>query len=1137
MNPPLAWRVILSGILVVAGLRVMAQQAPDASPSSLRLVPLLGSRGFVSATLSPNGALVATADDSGARIWDVATGHILRSLNPCDRTGKQPGYACHGAWTVAFSASGQTLFTGDTDGYVEEWDVSTGKQLRWAKVHGLEITVLALTGDGKKMLTASFDGTACLLDVATLEIVQQFSETPDSAPVEDTSGDPSKDYIHGGAISPDGRFAVLGDNSGLLAVFDAATGKQLYQIHSKSSRITAIAISPDGKYAAADGFESGGVGVWPLDGAGQIKIVLPAQTGKAAAITFDPTSRGVVTESADGRLACWNVDDGQLVASANLASNSKSGSILQYSRDGRSLIAFQGETGSLIQIPEWSAIKQASSWKRLQTFSAKMSHPQGIAVAPNNQYVAISFFDGTIRLWDLTASRQSAELTPPFAGDFASFHTAFSPDSTLLISDYGGIARIWDVQQQKIVRTLTSDQSPATAVAFDSDAHPLTAFRDGKVMIWDSNGPGILEQYEMGTSWAIAVARSHDGHLLAAASSGNPKHVSSDLGDALMDEFLFIRLWDTASRHEVAKLETQSAGYHELRFSPDDKYLGAAGTAASTYAVATGNVMTQGDFGTFGMDWSPDGRYVVYAALNGLVDVLNHSDKKQVLELRGHEGAVGRVAYTPDGKHIVTVGADTTVRIWSAETGAQEAQIMSYGDKDWVVADPSGRFDTSSLDEGAPLAWVISSDPLHALPIEIFMRDYYTPRLLASIMNGETLPDVRPISEIKNRVQPEVAIVSAKPSKTHPGRADVVVRATSRSDEEGQASGLADLRLFRNGQLVGIRAGALHDGDFTFSGIQLPTLANKVIFTAYAFNSERIKSATAAKGYAYTPGGVAKPRAFLLQIGVNHYHANGCELQGSATDARRLSKILSERLVARGFDVRAVTLVSTGQANDATKAKIRDSLAAIVSVATPDDVLFLSFSGHGYTDPESGQFYILPSDMQGTCTGVNNQMLKTAISADELAAWLQPMDAGQMTFILDSCDSAGSVESNGFKPGPMGSRGLGQLAYDKRMRILAASQPNQAARESDSLHQGLLSYALTEEGLIEGKADWQPVDGKIMVGEWLNYAANAVPKFLQSGAVETHRGLVPVGQPEHEVPSTQTPAVFDFSKQDTFVLQ
>ena len=234
--------------------------------------------------------------------------------------------------------------------------------------------------------------------------------------------------------------------------------------------------------------------------------------------------------------------------------------------------------------------------------------------------------------------------------------------------------------------------------------------------------------------------------------------------------------------------------------------------------------------------------------------------------------------------------------------------------------------------------------------------------------------------------------------------------------------------------------------------------------------------------------------------------------------------------------MKPVRLTSTDAENGATKENIREALQAIASAATPDDVFFLTFSGHGYGD-KNGQFYILPSDMQGSCLGVDDAMLKSAISAGELAKWLQPIDAEEMTFVLDSCDSASSVESNGFKPGPMGSRGLGQLAYDKRMRILAASQSNQAARESDSLHQGLLSYALAQEGLVEGKADWKPVDGKITVGEWLRYAADAVPKFRETGAVETGKGLTVIGEPVSQLKSVQIPAVFDFSKTDTFVLR
>jgi hypothetical protein len=116
----------------------------------------------------------------------------------------------------------------------------------------------------------------------------------------------------------------------------------------------------------------------------------------------------------------------------------------------------------------------------------------------------------------------------------------------------------------------------------------------------------------------------------------------------------------------------------------------------------------------------------------------------------------------------------------------------------------------------------------------------------------------------------------------------------------------------------------------------------------------------------------------------------------------------------------------------------------------------------------------------------------------------------------------------------MGSRGLGQLAYDKRMRILAASQSDQSAKEDSRFGQGLLSYALTEEGLIQGKADWKPKDEQITIGEWLSYAADAVPRLASPyKANDPLRGFRFVDEIRRE----QTPAVFDFSRQDRFVIQ
>ena len=133
--------------------------------------------------------------------------------------------------------------------------------------------------------------------------------------------------------------------------------------------------------------------------------------------------------------------------------------------------------------------------------------------------------------------------------------------------------------------------------------------------------------------------------------------------------------------------------------------------------------------------------------------------------------------------------------------------------------------------------------------------------------------------------------------------------------------------------------------------------------------------------------------------------------------------------------------------------------------------------------------------------------------------------------VLDACQSAESVQAKDFKPGPLGSQGLGQLAYDKRMRILAASQSYESAHEYDSIHQGLLSYLLTHDGLEQSKADWKPVDHRIMVGEWLAFGAYAVPKF-DLGTINDPHGAGTV-----QYHPLQTPALFNFSKTDTFILQ
>lgn len=152
-----------------------------------------------------------------------------------------------------------------------------------------------------------------------------------------------------------------------------------------------------------------------------------------------------------------------------------------------------------------------------------------------------------------------------------------------------------------------------------------------------------------------------------------------------------------------------------------------------------------------------------------------------------------------------------------------------------------------------------------------------------------------------------------------------------------------------------------------------------------------------------------------------------------------------------------------------------------------------------------------------------------------MAEWLLPLDAGEIVLILDACYSAASVEAGDFRPGPLGSSGLGQLAYDKRIRVLAAAQSGQLAREPSSLKMGLLAYALVVDGLEKRQADWQPADGHILLREWLRYGQKRVPtlylELLRAAQVAGSKGG-PIVPPAPKETAVQRPAFFDFAPDD-----
>lgn len=125
--------------------------------------------------------------------------------------------------------------------------------------------------------------------------------------------------------------------------------------------------------------------------------------------------------------------------------------------------------------------------------------------------------------------------------------------------------------------------------------------------------------------------------------------------------------------------------------------------------------------------------------------------------------------------------------------------------------------------------------------------------------------------------------------------------------------------------------------------------------------------------------------------------------------------------------------------------------------------MLISYSGHGYTRERN--YYLFPYDTgKDIKAGIPDTSHR--ISDIELVDWLRDIDAGGLIMILDTCYS-GTIVGEGFKPELFSSPGLGQLAYDKGMLVLASTGENQVAFESSKLRMSILTYAQIGEHAVE----------------------------------------------------------------------
>ena len=94
--------------------------------------------------------------------------------------------------------------------------------------------------------------------------------------------------------------------------------------------------------------------------------------------------------------------------------------------------------------------------------------------------------------------------------------------------------------------------------------------------------------------------------------------------------------------------------------------------------------------------FSPDGKRILTAAEDRTVRMWDANSGMEMRNLKGHAGTVYSAVFSPNGRQILTAGEDGTTRLWDASTGRELARLVGLRKGgQWVVVTPEGYFDGS----------------------------------------------------------------------------------------------------------------------------------------------------------------------------------------------------------------------------------------------------------------------------------------------------------------------------------------------------------------------------------------------------------------------------------------------------------
>lgn len=300
---------------------------------------------------------------------------------------------------------------------------------------------------------------------------------------------------------------------------------------------------------------------------------------------------------------------------------------------------------------------------------------QAAAYSPDGKFIASvgASPENWIRIWNADSGQQLRVLK---GHTFYVKSLVFSPDSKRLVSasDDQSI-RVWDVEGGKELFQL-DDHAQATrsnAVCFSPDGKLIVSggrSRDSRLVVWDSATGREVRRFRSKTAFLLSIAMSPDGKTIVCGNNDYTVTLIDFESERCLQTFN-----GSGERDRGAHIESAV-------FSPDGSIVAWCGGPMTTLndgelrlsEASSGRDLhsLSGHRGAVcSVAFSPDGKRLVSGAMDGLLKVWDVPTGRELMSFqttasRQRSNEIRCVAFSPDGKRILSCGSDKYLRVWDA---------------------------------------------------------------------------------------------------------------------------------------------------------------------------------------------------------------------------------------------------------------------------------------------------------------------------------------------------------------------------------------------------------------------------------------------------------------------------------------